>query len=435
MTTIAIDQTSRTLPIPTIKHGNFEIRYAFYPKLELFQGGERGEDYLVFRVEGNRLAFALCDGVGGSYYGSVAAQTVGEILVDTLWKESSVSSASHGGLTKKLLDVLNARQSKQIADTELRRKTEQLSPNLRKRLVGLQEQSGSQSNFVCGLVDLDVENSNSIWLLWLGDARLRVYQQGKLQSPELTGAGQQAWSSHLGVLGQIETAAFSLNQVDQIIAYSDGLDPAATLLDRPISDGDLTKAISDSQQEKDDDVSFLEIRLLKNNYQSLDELAPRIRSLLNQPPEAKKKTHKTGQTAELGEASQLGVKENIGKKNKPLQWVFGAIAMALSLGLGLVLGGRPAIYSITQGDSHRTAIAQTSSAMIENIVATLSTLSSIEVQAAQSTMQADIEAAVGFTLDAASAEQSQTETLTPTGTAETTPAVEAENTATPESED
>lgn len=438
MTIIAIDQTSRTSPIPTIKHGDFEIRYAFYPKLELFQDGDRGEDYLVFRVEGNRFAFALCDGVGGSYFGGVAAQTVGEVLLDTLWKAAGAKTLTQSALNKKLLNALNASQSKHIASAELRRKTEQLSPNLRKHLGGFQEQIGSQSNFVCGLVDLDAPSSSKpIWLFWLGDARLKVYRREQLQGPELTGASRQAWSSELGVVGEIETAVFGLDQIDQVIAYSDGLDPAAALLDRRITDEDLTRAINDSQQEKDDDVSFLEIRFQDGNYQPLDELAPQIRTLLNPAVQAKPKVDQPPQRGEHDELGEAGPETVADEKSRVLQWFLGGVALVLALGLGLILGGMPAVQSVTQGNSHRTAVAQTSSAMIENVVATLSTLSTAQEQNLQSTMQSQVELAVQATLTALFPESGETEihTQTPTSTPVVSPTLEVEGTSTSGSED
>src|ERR1051326_1043566 len=61
------------------------LRYVYDLSRDSRESNQPGQDYLVFRYGAGRLAFAVCDGVGASFLGQLAAQFLAEHLVDWLW--------------------------------------------------------------------------------------------------------------------------------------------------------------------------------------------------------------------------------------------------------------------------------------------------------------------------------------------------------------
>ena len=75
------------------------LRYAYDLARDSRDSDEPGQDFLAFRYGGGRLAFAVCDGVGGSFLGHLAAQFLGEHLVAFLWDSAAPRSASTRALS------------------------------------------------------------------------------------------------------------------------------------------------------------------------------------------------------------------------------------------------------------------------------------------------------------------------------------------------
>lgn len=366
MAIIEIDQTQIVPPV-TVRRGNFVIRYAFYPKIELHKRGKGGEDYIVVRVEGNKIAFALCDGVGSSYFGGLASQFVGELLISSLWSEAN--NPTNFDLVKKLEKRLN--QELELADVELDRRTGQLDSGLQKRLGSLRDRAGAQTNFVCGVVSLDSSagKRDKISLFWLGDAKLQIFEKKSLIS-EFTGKSAEAWSSKSGVLGQIHSYTSDEPNIDGIIAFSDGLNPSANKINRSLTNADLENAFRESQAVKDDDVSYLEIELIDSRRDTADEIGPRVREILNRSLTLEKSK---------AESSMVNVITANEAKNDEAEtgtnargWVLSAfllIALLLSFGFGLVLGGNPFLRTRIWGDRNADLQA-TNAAIVDDIVAT-----------------------------------------------------------------
>src|SRR5690349_14118824 len=84
-TTLRLPQLSETAP-QLHERPRFSYRFLYYRSAEGQEHTEAGQDYLAIREHGHRLAFALCDGVGQSFYGDVAARHLGDALLDWLWQ-------------------------------------------------------------------------------------------------------------------------------------------------------------------------------------------------------------------------------------------------------------------------------------------------------------------------------------------------------------
>ena len=85
MSLVELDQSYET-PVTELRRGPFKIRYAYARSRDCQDSNENGQDYLVWRAESYRAAFALCDGVGQSFFGGIGAQIIGEAIIDWLWK-------------------------------------------------------------------------------------------------------------------------------------------------------------------------------------------------------------------------------------------------------------------------------------------------------------------------------------------------------------
>jgi hypothetical protein len=103
-----------------------------------------------------------------------------------------------------------------------------------------------------------------VLLFWLGNARLRLFNQNK-DLTSLLGWGKdpdqllEVWSSKDGVIGRVYSFVTDLSKVTSIIAYSDGLENAEEHI-RPNLDGERLEAlVQHSQSIKDDDATFLEL--------------------------------------------------------------------------------------------------------------------------------------------------------------------------------
>ena len=87
MTIIETEQ-SRETKFTEIARGPFILRFISYRKSEDAKLNLRSEDYIVSELNPDKAVFALCDGVGSSFYGDIGSQILGETLLDWLSKVS-----------------------------------------------------------------------------------------------------------------------------------------------------------------------------------------------------------------------------------------------------------------------------------------------------------------------------------------------------------
>ncbi len=302
MAIIELDQEIET-PLTEFCRGNFRIRFGYARSKDAFTRDLRGEDYLVTRVEGNRLGFAICDGVGSSFFGGWASQILGEKIIRWLWEEDTrkfLCSDPPGAAAKsKLISALNAET--EYASEIIARKDLSKLPNEMVRNVyrGKLEKSGSQSNFVCGYIEATPEGHGYVWLFWLGDARLRVWKDTEERTNNLHGKweSEQSWSTKFGVLGETFAYKSSPAETNKIVAYSDGLVPYEDEINHSTESSVLNEILANQKiVQGSDDISFLEIGIAVRDKLSNDDLVPLLRatatSLLSpEPPPHPKPDH------------------------------------------------------------------------------------------------------------------------------------------------
>lgn len=258
----------RETPLQYVRGQPFSYRYAYVRAAETKASGDIGQDYLVLRHDDRTFVFALCDGVGQSFYGNLAARLLGDALVAWLWDELPA-----GGDEASISEALNARLlalTAQATEIVQRHPLPADLAAIHREVLEQKRISGSDSTFICGRVDLpDTDRPQGrLVLAWMGDSRLRLW------GPEGECSGvlghrfdtAQRWSSRRGpVNGGPNVYVGPLVQngkpvVLSLVAYSDGL----SRLDgrQPPSNFGLQAAVDDAQDSAtSDDISYLELWL------------------------------------------------------------------------------------------------------------------------------------------------------------------------------
>ncbi|HRO23607.1 MAG TPA: protein phosphatase 2C domain-containing protein [Promineifilum sp.] len=122
-------------------------RYAYARAADSRRDDEPGQDYLAFRDGADHFVFAVCDGVGQSFYGDLAARLLGDALVD--WLETGPPVADHPAA---LVDSLPAFLSALTATAAERVDQYPIpdGPPLLREVLLEKQARGSEAMFVCG---------------------------------------------------------------------------------------------------------------------------------------------------------------------------------------------------------------------------------------------------------------------------------------------
>ncbi|MFN3763249.1 MAG: protein phosphatase 2C domain-containing protein, partial [Anaerolineae bacterium] len=254
--TIRTDQTRET-PVTARQRARFGYRYAYARSADSRASGDPGQDYLALREDGVRLAFALCDGVGQSFYGDLAARLLGDALVDYLWELHPADSEALREDLAAFLDRLVEAASAQVAAYPL---PEGLPPMLR-QVLEEKRALGSESTFVAGLLDTE---AGVLHLAWMGDSRLRLWGPDGEFTARLgdTFHTQERWSTRRGRVGELHTLSVPLRELRYAVAYSDGLARLDRVMTRHFRDASIQAVIDDTLlRPESDDIAFLEIWL------------------------------------------------------------------------------------------------------------------------------------------------------------------------------
>ncbi len=257
---LILPQTTET-PVSAHLGARFGYRVAYARSADSQAHNDKGQDYLTLRADDERLAFALCDGVSQSFMGDLAAQLVGEALVDWLW-QALPDNAEASAIQAPLAEFLN--QQAPIAAETVR--TFALAPDLLPMIRDVLERKrelGTETTFIGGCVDV---TAGRLTLAWMGDSRVRLWgAEGELTG-KLLGEDKfltaERWSSRRGLVGELHVAILPLRRLKRVLAYTDGLGAYDGQLNQHLSDADLNRLISASKAlPTSDDVSVMEVWL------------------------------------------------------------------------------------------------------------------------------------------------------------------------------
>lgn len=265
MSLFQIDQ-AKEASVTEIREGPFLFRYAYARSRDSRSNNEKGQDYITWRVSSDKLVFALCDGVSKSFYGEVGARILGNVLVGWLWQNKFDDYWFDDEKPRQLERYLNS-----IIDSA-ESIIEQVDLNIidnayiRDALDSRRLQTGTQSNFVCGVIELPGEKHvfGNIELFWLGDAKIKIFNNVHDLSDQLHAQwnSKEGWSSREGVIGKIQHYQGTFENLDSIIAHSDGLDQIRSILSPTLHSVELDRRIQEQNgTPQSDDISYLEISI------------------------------------------------------------------------------------------------------------------------------------------------------------------------------
>ncbi len=260
--------------VTMIPFDHYTVRYGYARSSDSRRSNTKSQDYLAFRADATQVAFVVCDGVGQSFFGDIAARIVGENLVDWLWSAWRLDNANNQ------LDRIEAQShfQKEVSDFLLtlvepaknKIKNHPLKPGLHAITIDALEGmrlEGSETTVVCGFIrlpNLDLP-TGSVFLAWGGNSKVWLYDEQGLRTDHTQEANfdnKHHWSSERGLsaASPLQTWAGSFHAIGRVCAYTDGLDKVADRLQRPLSlDALQTLVKEESEFEGSDDISIFEV--------------------------------------------------------------------------------------------------------------------------------------------------------------------------------
>lgn len=242
-------------------HGN--AGYLFYRSNDSLSHMVDSQDYLVFRDDIDKFCFVVCDGVGQSYFGQLAAEFLGEHIFDWLNQQNTQifcdpdRELECAQVLSDFLDTLKSEAQEIVTQHPLPSNL----PDLQKIALDEQKNYGSETVFLAGRVDFSNGRnrlSPVLNVFWLGDVQFHMYN---VKGKELDFPGKwtnaERWSTKRGIRGTsvINHYTCPLVNVSKIVAHSDGIksyaDQLFTLTNNP-NEMDLVIRKLRSSPESDD---------------------------------------------------------------------------------------------------------------------------------------------------------------------------------------
>jgi len=266
---VRVTQYAETPPYH-VEHTGLRWRVGYARSEESRCAEQPGQDYVACRKTSSGMTFALCDGVGASFVGNVAAQLLGDDLVN--WMTHRLprgfdEAQTRVALTDHLIRLTRAATERILAE----RLPADLPPMVRS-ILREKQAFGSESTFVCGRIDVPgaAFPRGRLAFAWMGDSRLRLWDVKSERTPEFgkTFVTAERWSSRRGpVRGQPHVFVAPLLSPDgratasRVLAYSDGLVDLDALAES-LPDAEL-QAVMDASRSRplNDDMSFIEIQI------------------------------------------------------------------------------------------------------------------------------------------------------------------------------
>lgn len=253
-TCIRLEQGVET-PLTTLGTPFGTALYLYARSNDSVAAGTVGQDYLAFCYDDHNLTFAVCDGVGQSFMGDLAARVLGDGLNEWLWSLDEPPEDAES-FSEQVTDALNRLTEAGREAVASFRLPDHLPPILVQAL-DQQRQYGSESMFVAGRLALNGERP---WLAlcWLGDSPVAAIDfDGELVDLGPRGHTSERWNATSGVKGQIHTWVGSAEHVARVAGYTDGL-----ALGRVPTDADLAHMMQSWVGDPpSDDASIFDVRL------------------------------------------------------------------------------------------------------------------------------------------------------------------------------
>ncbi len=250
---VKLPQDSET-PLTPLETASGTALYLYNRSLDSIQAHTIGQDYLTFRHGPTDLTFAVCDGVGQSFMGDIAARLLGDWLVDWLWElKRPDGEDTFRRSISEALNTLTATTASQVAEYKLPAGL----PAMLVQALELQRNYGSESMAVAGRLAL---GGGDPWvgLCWLGDSPVAAIDiDGKLVDLEPKGHTSERWNATSGLKGEVHTWISGARTVARVAGYTDGLGVA-----HAPTDAELARLMEEWRHSPPaDDASLFDVRL------------------------------------------------------------------------------------------------------------------------------------------------------------------------------
>lgn len=230
--TVTVSQDEETLA-HSAQAGPFSLIWAYSRAREAIEYAELGQDYLTFSLDDRECCLVLCDGVSQSFYGELAAQILGDAVLDWLQRPTHDRELTPtvDSIAEDLTDMLH-RLTVAATETVERHPLPADAIPLLQEILEAKRRSGSDAMCVAARVRLRDPRTDTYELLTveLGDARLRLWRRGAEQYRSVisTDATDRRWSSRRGLVGgrplvRLDNMTLADGNTVTLVVYSDGL--------------------------------------------------------------------------------------------------------------------------------------------------------------------------------------------------------------------
>jgi hypothetical protein len=229
----------------------FLVRYLSLRSGESRALGEVNQDALALRFADGRLTFALCDGVGQSFRGDLAAGMVSAAVADWLLETRELDPAGLIAEGERMLAPLAAAVQSAVDADVLPADL----PELLREVLETKRRAGSETTIAAGLLD---SGRRIFGLVWCGDSGYTLDLAGDDPlAGEPAAFGGDRWSSRRGLTGPLRARCGALPEGSQIAVWSDGFRDAP----EP-ADWGAVRAWSETATPPDDS-TILSIKIMK----------------------------------------------------------------------------------------------------------------------------------------------------------------------------
>lgn len=259
---------SQDTPVQSVELPSCILRFLYARAGDSQACSSQGQDYLAWRYTQGVLGFVVCDGVGGSFCGHVAAAYLGEQLLRFMFEVGPIweAAADTLALSEQASCYLNSWR----ADGHRLVEEIVLPPDLpalqMQALEQLRQNHGSETMFVAGRLNFKAMGT-LITMVWMGDVQVRLFDRKGRQLPiGATWRTADRWSTRHGVNkrgAQVHTWRGNGAElgIERLIAFSDGFSAVADRLYALNDDQVQQLAIEQVMSPTSDDISFLDVRL------------------------------------------------------------------------------------------------------------------------------------------------------------------------------
>ncbi|HEX9990895.1 MAG TPA: protein phosphatase 2C domain-containing protein [Chloroflexia bacterium] len=251
------------------------VDYFFQKSADAMETGAKNEDSIAWDVDpsGEIVTFVVCDGVGGSYLGHVAARFLAQRLASGFKTWAQTASPEDMFTGEELQRQLDRWRESGQALLEKQPVSTDISPLLAEVLKN-RKRDGSHAVFFCGYIDL--RPGRNSFFAWMGNVTGQVFDvQGKgLLDLSKMKDDRVRWTTAHGCLGTPQVSWIQTSRIRRVLVTSDGLEEIFGRLSRVYKRSDYAAVVAKLREKSySDDASMLSLWLPGGEIEPAPEVA------------------------------------------------------------------------------------------------------------------------------------------------------------------